>query len=454
MKRILLFAVITIFATQLANAQCTPFDCSASLPAYGGICDTLLLEGTVNVPYSDQESFIVTDSCFDAGLIDPTQAGLGIKITNADMFTYSGMPAGITIGTDAPSYTPPAGSYLAGCVGISGTPTEVGRFEIIIDFLADVDAYIFGGGGCSGFAFPNNDNAVNYLLELIIKPDANFTGLNSFYCISDPNTILTPATTGGTFSGPGMFGASFDPANAGIGTHTITYIVSLQQGAAVGPATDTVTKTVVVGNQISYYRDADNDGYGDPGDVMTGCGGIVGYVADSTDCDDSNININPAATEVCNGADDNCNGAVDEGKANLTPVLYVLPSSVQGVSNIGIAVKISETDNIDSDGSAVRVNIPSDPRLTFTYDPTLTFVALQQVDNSQWNYLGNTGFFHQFEYSGILNALSTVSFGINTVYDPQGTDGQTTITATVAPFSGGECLPTNNVDAELLEYFD
>jgi|GEM_PF-4508425 len=454
MNRILLFIVFTIFSIQLANAQCTPFDCSASLPAYGGICDTLLTEGKVNVPYSDQASFVLTEACFDAGLIDTTQAGLGIKITNADMFSYTAMPAGITLATNAPSYTPPIGGYLVGCMGIQGTPTEVGRFEISVDFLADVDAYIFGGGDCTGFAFPNNDNAVNYILDLVVKPDASFTGLNSFYCVNDPGGFLVPATSGGSFSGPGMFGSSFTPTNAGVGTHTISYVLSLQQGAAVGPATDTVTKVVTVGNQLTYYRDADGDGYGNSSISAVGCGGVAGFVADSTDCDDGNMNVNPGATEICNFVDDNCNNIVDEGRANLTPVMFVLPSSLQGPSNVGVVVKVSETENFNTDGSSIKVNVPSDPRLTFSYDPTLTFVALQQVNNSLWTYLGDNGVIHQFEYTGPLSALSTVSFGVNAMYDPQGTDGQTTITATVVPFSGGECYVTNNVDAELLEYFD
>ncbi len=454
MKRIILLTFLVIFVNQLAKSQCTPFDCSASLPAYGGICDTLLLVGMINTPYADQESFIVTDNCFDAGLIDSTQAGLGIKITNADMFTISGTPVGISVATDANSYSPPAGGYLAGCVGIQGTPTEAGRFNVILDFLADVDAYILGGGGCTGFAFPNNDNAVNYVLELIIKPDATFTGLNSSYCITDQSTFLMPATTGGSFSGPGMFGSSFNPSNAGVGTHTISYVVSAQQGAAIGPATDTFSQTVVVYDLSAFYRDVDGDGYGDASDAMTGCSAAVGYVADSTDCDDMNVLVNPGATEICNFADDNCNNIVDEGKANLTPVLFVLPSNVQGVSSVGIAVKVSETDNFNSDGSSIKVNIPSDPRLTFKWDPLLTFVALQPVDNSEWNYLGDNGFIHQFEFIGTLGALSLAPFGINAVYDPQGTDGQTTISATVVPFSGGECYATNNTDAELLEYFD
>ncbi|MBI4848373.1 MAG: membrane dipeptidase [Nitrospirae bacterium] len=62
-----------------------------------------------------------------------------------------------------------------------------------------------------------------------------------------------------------------------------------------------------------YYLDEDEDGYGNPDKTIESCEQPIGYVADNTDCNDSDRWINPGAAEVCNGVDDNCNGTIDEG---------------------------------------------------------------------------------------------------------------------------------------------
>ncbi|GDX81806.1 hypothetical protein LBMAG42_36170 [Deltaproteobacteria bacterium] len=61
----------------------------------------------------------------------------------------------------------------------------------------------------------------------------------------------------------------------------------------------------------AWYADVDGDGFGDPGDVVLSCHDVEGRIADSSDCDDANPLVNPAATEVCNGIDDDCDGEVD-----------------------------------------------------------------------------------------------------------------------------------------------
>lgn len=54
-------------------------------------------------------------------------------------------------------------------------------------------------------------------------PVVSFTGLDSEYCIDEVSSTLAPSPTGGTFTGAGISGNVFNPATAGVGTHTITY---------------------------------------------------------------------------------------------------------------------------------------------------------------------------------------------------------------------------------------
>jgi hypothetical protein len=68
----------------------------------------------------------------------------------------------------------------------------------------------------------------------------------------------------------------------------------------------------------TWYADADGDGYGDSGSTQLGCDAPSGYVADSTDCDDGDAAVNPAASESCNGVDDDCDGLTDGDDPDVT----------------------------------------------------------------------------------------------------------------------------------------
>jgi hypothetical protein len=111
------------------------------------------------------------------------------------------------------------------------------------------------------------------------------------------------------------------------------------------------------GDNITYYRDFDNDTYGDAAVTLQGSSYSTpaGYVTDNTDCDDTRTAVNPGATEVCNGLDDNCDNRTDEGFGN--PKTYYLDADNDTYGDAAAALPASDcvtpagyvTDNTDCD---------------------------------------------------------------------------------------------------------
>jgi hypothetical protein len=62
-----------------------------------------------------------------------------------------------------------------------------------------------------------------------------------------------------------------------------------------------------------YYLDADDDGFGDFRVQEIDCAAPPGYTDAWGDCDDDDPDSNPNAQEQCNGIDDDCDGAIDDG---------------------------------------------------------------------------------------------------------------------------------------------
>lgn len=60
------------------------------------------------------------------------------------------------------------------------------------------------------------------MVEVFALPNLDFTNPGEF-CLDNPAVVLQANPTGGTFTGLGINGDQFNPGNAGVGTHTITY---------------------------------------------------------------------------------------------------------------------------------------------------------------------------------------------------------------------------------------
>lgn len=73
------------------------------------------------------------------------------------------------------------------------------------------------------------------LVTIIVNaiPIANFLGLDSIYCLDDPESILLGSPSGGSFTGIGLVGNNFNPAIAGLGAFfEINYALTDENGCS------------------------------------------------------------------------------------------------------------------------------------------------------------------------------------------------------------------------------
>jgi|GEM_PF-1395435 len=102
--------------------------------------------------------------------------------------------------------------------------------------------------GCTDATACNyNANALCEDSSCTYAPDAGFSGLNGSYCASDNAVTLVPNVTGGVFSGTGVVGSTFNPANVG----TLSTPITVQYTVGTTGCSSTSSIQTVVDNCIS-----------------------------------------------------------------------------------------------------------------------------------------------------------------------------------------------------------
>lgn len=126
--------------------------------------------------------------------------------------------------------------------------------------------------------------------------------------------------------------------------------------------------------QFVYFQDVDGDGFGGTGLAISTCSDVPlpGYVVNNLDCDDSNPDINPDATEIIDGIDNNCDGNVGTDDLNLYVKTY--PNPVREVLTISLEELLTEAD-VQVSNMEGKVLIST--RLDFSNGPaSLSFAGL------------------------------------------------------------------------------
>lgn len=142
----------------------------------------------------------------------------------------------------------------------------------------------------------------------------------------------------------------------------------------------------------TWYRDADGDGFGNPADSIQSDTEIIGYVVNNFDCDDDNPNVNPDVREIPdNVIDENCDGKIDkswykdsdaDGFGNSTAIVlsdvqpsgYVSNSLDCDDTNADIQPNATEIPGNDLDENCDNITEESFDQVTDSFGMTFNLI--------------------------------------------------------------------------------
>jgi MYXO-CTERM domain-containing protein len=194
----------------------------------------------------------------------------------------------VALSADSVSPTPGQAITLTFAVTSQGASQTAAGFN-----LRSSQQGTFAPGGPEGAgtrAVDNTDTGWSEATHVVPKPGSGSPPLTTFSVTWTPSAGVNGAVT---------FTAWGNSVNGADGNQ--------------GDRAASTTLTVSFCAQATYFRDGDGDGYGNPTLAMTACAPPDGYVTNNNDCNDAVATIHPGGTEMCNGADDDCDTMSDEG---------------------------------------------------------------------------------------------------------------------------------------------
>ncbi|MBP9882165.1 MAG: T9SS type A sorting domain-containing protein [Chitinophagales bacterium] len=193
-----------------------------------------------------------------------------------------------------------SGAAIKACIQPEGTSSEN-------DDCNNNNAAVYPGAPeiCNG----GIDDNCNGLTD---DGDPTLIGLNSYYVDGDHDSYGTgdallaciqPAATATMDGDCNDNDAAINPAAA----ETCNAGIDDNCNGLADDADGTIT------GQGTYYLDNDEDSYGGE-TIIAACLQPSGSTLTAGDCNDVNAAVNPGATDLCNGTDDNCNLVTDENQ--------------------------------------------------------------------------------------------------------------------------------------------
>ena len=168
--------------------------------------------------------------------------GSGCSATSsAVIITVNALPSTPTITPSGPTTICDGETVTLSSSQGTGNDWSTGESTQNIDVTTSgtIDVIYTDGNGCTATSAP---------ITITVNPLPTVSlGALSQVCDYTPTFTLTGGSpSGGTFSGTGVTGSDFDPATAGLGTHTITYEFTDANGC-----TNTATQDIVVDECLS-----------------------------------------------------------------------------------------------------------------------------------------------------------------------------------------------------------